>query len=171
TQVRRIKRVVKHESYKNRILYDIALVELAEPITCNPSIQLACLPDSTVRLSELKNCYVAGWGDTVAKADTGFTLQEAKVLLIDNQLCNSSEWYGLAKDQIQVYNLCAGYPEGGISTCQGDSGGPLICKDKHADFFWQVGITSWAVGCARPKLPSVFSSTQYFYNWIQTHLK
>ncbi|NWI61927.1 ACRO protein, partial [Calyptomena viridis] len=71
---------------------------------------------------------------------------------------------------IQVYNLCAGYPKGGISTCQGDSGGPLVCRDKHADFFWQVGITSWAVGCARPKLPSVFSSTQYFYNWILTKL-
>ncbi|NXK98838.1 ACRO protein, partial [Formicarius rufipectus] len=69
---------------------------------------------------------------------------------------------------LQVYHLCAGYPEGGVATCQGDSGGPLVCKDNSADIFWQVGVTSWGIGCARPKKPGVSSSTQYFYNWIMT---
>ncbi|NXA13633.1 ACRO protein, partial [Sapayoa aenigma] len=170
TQIRRIKRVVMHERYDNGLLYDIALLELDKPMTCSPAVQLACLPDSTVRVSELKNCYVAGWGLT-SETEGEFPktlLREAKALLIDTQLCNSSQWnVGL----IKPYHVCAGYPEGGISTCKGDSGGPLVCKDKHADFFWQVGLTSWSEGCARPKRPTVFSSTQYFYGWILNKLR
>ncbi|NWI96067.1 ACRO protein, partial [Pitta sordida] len=166
SQVRRIKRLVIHERYKG-LLYDIALLELDKPMTCTPDVQLACLPDSMVRVSELKNCYVAGWGTTFETGPTSHVLREATALLIDTQLCNSSKWnQGLVQD----HNLCAGYPAGGRSTCQGDSGGPLICKDKYADFFWQVGVTSWAVGCARPRHPTVFVSTQYFYNWILTQM-
>ncbi|NWQ70645.1 ACRO protein, partial [Neopipo cinnamomea] len=163
-QVRRIKQVRIHELYDGHILYDIAVLELQQPIACTPSIQLACLPSPTVRVSPL-HCYVAGWGDTYSKTllSNKNVMKQTEVLLIDTQLCNSSDWYG---GSIQAYNLCAGYPEGGRSTCQGDSGGPLICKDSKADFFWEVGLTSWAIGCARRKRPSVFVSTQYFYNWI-----
>ncbi|NWU83957.1 ACRO protein, partial [Onychorhynchus coronatus] len=164
-QVRRIKKVWMHELYNGNILYDIAMVELKQPMVCTPYVQLACLPGPTVTVSALQ-CYNAGWGLTYTKAvDSQDVLKQVKVLLIDTQLCNSSDWYG-GTLPIQDYNLCAGYPEGGKSTCQGDSGGPLICKDTTADVFWEVGLTSWALGCARPKKPSVFVSTQYFYNWI-----
>ncbi|KAJ7421777.1 hypothetical protein WISP_41207 [Willisornis vidua] len=162
-QMRRIKQVRIHKHY-NVTVYDIALLELEKPITCTPSIQLACLARSTVSVSA-QNCYVAGWGDTWVKAQVPAEarLKEAKVLLIDTQLCNSTEWNmgRLAPDSV-----CAGYPEGGTNTCQGDSGGPLVCKDSKADIYWQVGLTSWAFGCARPKKPTVFMSTQYYYNWI-----
>ncbi|XP_027738400.1 acrosin-like [Empidonax traillii] len=247
-QVRRIKKVHIHELYDAYVLYDIAVVELQQPMECTPSIQLACLPGPTVRVSR-QHCYIAGWGDTYAKRQAWYTgqrqvglpdsrgqnqgwaveglplegwdepppqsqtpvtqhssaspeaepspreglhpqtgqgncqgaagtsflslltavgpqpvvLKQSGALLIDTQLCNSSDWYG---GRIQDYNLCGGYPEGGMSTCQGDSGGPLICQDSKENFFWEVGLTSWALGCARPKNPSVFISTQYFYNWI-----
>ncbi|KAI4545722.1 hypothetical protein MG293_002277 [Ovis ammon polii] len=42
-------------------------------------------------------------------------LQEARVDLIDLDLCNSTRWYN---GRIRSTNVCAGYPEGKIDTCQ-----------------------------------------------------
>ncbi|NXW52647.1 ACRO protein, partial [Nyctiprogne leucopyga] len=164
-QVRHIKRLLAHEHYISGLeLNDIALLELDQPVQCGYYIQLACVPDASLGVSELTNCYVSGWGYTTARyGETTDVLQEAKVHLIDAKVCNSSGWY---RGDIHPNNLCAGYPQGGIDTCQGDSGGPLVCQDNHADYFWLVGVTSWGKGCARPKQPGVYTSTQHFYDWI-----
>ncbi|XP_061876196.1 acrosin-like [Colius striatus] len=172
-QVRRIKRLLRHEGYRRpRAENDIAVLELDQPIQCNEHVQLACLPQpQDVKVLELKTCYVAGWGSTVARSTRPKlpdVLQEAKVHLIDTKLCNSSQWYTGA---VHSYNLCAGYPQGGIDTCQGDSGGPLACQDSHADYYWVVGVTSWGKGCAREKRPGIYTSTQHFYNWILEHME
>ncbi|XP_074691863.1 acrosin-like [Strix aluco] len=164
-QVRSIKRLVVHERYSSiSEENDIALLELDQPVQCGYYVQLACVPDASLRVSELTTCYVSGWGSTTARAG-GSTdvLQEAKVHLINVNLCNSSRWYA---GDVHPHNLCAGYPQGNIDTCQGDSGGPLVCKDNNADHFWLVGVTSWGKGCARPKRPGVYTSTQHFYDWI-----
>ncbi|NXQ10003.1 ACRO protein, partial [Peucedramus taeniatus] len=175
-QVRKIKKLFRHENYKRSdISNDIALLELNEPVQCSPYIQLACVADPTLSLSELQNCWIAGWGSTTEGGplqrqsyqgkyeDSSDHLQEAKVQLIDVQLCNSSGWNS---GKIHTHNLCAGFPQGGIDTCQGDSGGPLMCQENHAESWWIVGVTSWGKGCARAKLPGVYTSTQYFYDWI-----
>ncbi|NWS79299.1 ACRO protein, partial [Toxostoma redivivum] len=159
-EVRRIKRLIMHEKYSSLpVRHDVALLELDWPVECSSSIQTACLPGPSLKLSELKNCYVAGWGDRIVKCSD--ILQQAKVKFVDIQLCNSSGWLN---GHVFDFNVCAG--QGGVSTCQGDSGGPLVCQDKSGGFFWQIGVTSWGVGCARPKRPAVYSSTQYYYNWI-----
>ncbi|KAM9245383.1 acrosin-like isoform 1-T1 [Leptosomus discolor] len=169
TQVRRIKQLVVHKHYCNVTQKnDIALLELDQPVQCSYHVQLACVPDTSLRVSELKACYISGWGATKARSGgSRAVLREAEVPLIDAKLCNSSRWY---RGAIHPHNLCAGYPQGGIDTCQGDSGGPLVCKDNHADYFWLVGVTSWGTGCARPKRPGVYTSTQHFYDWILAHM-
>ncbi|XP_061871961.1 acrosin-like [Colius striatus] len=170
-QVRKSKRLLIHESYrKGAFENDIALLELDEPVQCSDYVQLACVTHfSDVVVSQLTDCRVAGWGYTAeGSAETSDVLQEAKVRLINVKLCNSSEWYGGA---VRSYNLCAGYPRGGIDTCQGDSGGPLVCRAPHANFFWLVGLTSWGKGCARPKQPGVYTSTQHFFNWVQSRIR
>ncbi|XP_056190353.1 acrosin-like isoform X2 [Falco biarmicus] len=164
-QVRKIKRLLVHQHYSNVTQRnDIALLELEQPVQCNSYVQLACVPDASLRVSELTECYVSGWGARIARAGgSAYVLQEAQVHLIDAGVCNSSGWY---RGAIHTHNICAGYPQGGIDTCQGDSGGPLVCQDKSADYFWLVGLTSWGMGCARAKKPGVYTSTQHFYNWI-----
>ncbi|XP_039557985.1 acrosin-like [Passer montanus] len=94
-------------------------------------------------------------------------LQEAKVQLTDVQLCNSSDWYA---GKIHTHNVCAGYPQGNVDTCQGDSGGPLMCQDNNADHWWVVGVTSWGKGCGRAMRPGIYTSPQYFYDWILAHM-
>ncbi|XP_068864575.1 acrosin-like [Aphelocoma coerulescens] len=167
--VRNVKQLLIHRYYKRADLsYDIALLELDHPVQCSPYIQLACVPDATLRVSELQNCWIAGWGAVTARSqDSSDRLQEAKVQLIDTKLCNSSRWYA---GDIHPYNLCAGYPQGTIDACQGDSGGPLMCQDNNADYWWVIGVTSWGEGCARAQQPGVYTSTQYFYNWIEVQM-
>ncbi|KAM6320914.1 acrosin-like [Aegotheles albertisi] len=164
-RVRHIERLMVHQEYHNiTSRNDIALLELDQPVECSPYIQLACVPDVSLRVSRLTDCYVSGWGATMARSGrTSDVLQEAKVRLIDVKVCNSSGWY---MGDIHPHNLCAGYPGGGIDTCQGDSGGPLVCKDNSGDYFWLVGVTSWGKGCARARQPGVYTSTQHFYDWI-----
>ncbi|XP_074669714.1 acrosin-like [Strix aluco] len=166
-QVRNIKRLLVHEHYSSvSERNDIALLELDQPVQGSDSVQLACVPDASLRVSELTTCYVSGWGSINARCEflkTARVLREAKVRLINVNFCNSSRWY---RGAIHPHNLCAGYPQVGIDTCQGDSGGPLVCKDNDADYFWLVGVTSWGRGCARAKRPGVYTSTQHFYDWI-----
>ncbi|XP_039557988.1 acrosin-like [Passer montanus] len=168
-QVRHVKQVLIHQYYNSADMsYDIALMELDHPVQCNRYIQLACVPDATLKVSELQNCWVAGWGSTAPRAQKSSDhLQEAKVQLIDVQLCNSSRWY---IGKIHTHNLCAGYPQGLIDPCQGDSGGPLMCQEKNSDYWWVIGITSWGKGCARARRPGIYLSTQHFYDWIDFYM-
>ncbi|NWS14243.1 ACRO protein, partial [Pachyramphus minor] len=162
--VQQIKRILIHQHYiAGSERNNIALLELDEPVDCSDYIQLGCVPDISFRVSELKTCYIAGWRTTLDSGEPRLVLQEAKVRLIDVQLCNSSRWYAGA---VHPHDLCAGYPRGGIDTCQGDSGGPLVCKDIKADYFWLVGLSSWGRGCAGDKRPGIFTSIQHFYDWI-----
>ncbi|NXN77367.1 ACRO protein, partial [Bombycilla garrulus] len=60
---RNVKTVVIHAQYQRvDYRYDIALVKLDYPVQCSSYIQLACVPDTTLRVSELTNCWIAGWG-------------------------------------------------------------------------------------------------------------
>lgn len=56
--------------------------------------------------------------------------------------------------------ICAGEPLGGKDSCQGDSGGPYTVNGQVA------GIVSYGLGCARPKVPGVYTNVAYFRNWI-----
>ncbi|XP_005061573.2 PREDICTED: acrosin-like [Ficedula albicollis] len=114
-EVRHIQRLLVHQHYvPSTARNDIALLELDQPVECSDYIQLGCVPDASLRVSELKSCYIAGWNFARAQG-AGMVLQESKVHLMDMELCNSSPWYAGA---VHADDLCAGYPDGGIDTCQ-----------------------------------------------------
>ncbi|NWR01644.1 ACRO protein, partial [Paradoxornis webbianus] len=116
-EMRSVKQVLIHQYYNpDDLSYDIALMELSKPVECSAYIQLACVPDLTLKVSKFNTCWIAGWGYTIARSQGASDhLQEAKVQLIDLQLCNSSGWYA---GKIRNHNLCAGYPQGSIGTCK-----------------------------------------------------
>ncbi|XP_053304618.1 acrosin-like [Spea bombifrons] len=168
-QIRTIKQKIQHENYDpKKERNDIALLKLNKQIKYNDYIQPACLPAKEAILSKMDDCFIAGWGVLKhGSSKSSDVLQEAPVNLIPLERCNRPTWYNGA---LRDYNLCAGYEQGGIDSCQGDSGGPLMCKRHKAKFYMVVGITSWGHGCARKQKPGVYTSTQFYLEWIFQHL-
>ncbi|NXA77104.1 ACRO protein, partial [Thryothorus ludovicianus] len=60
---RNVKQVLIHPYYqRSDFSYDIALMQLDHPVQCSPYIQVACVADPTQIVSEMQNCWIAGWG-------------------------------------------------------------------------------------------------------------
>lgn len=77
-EVRLIKRLLIHQEYSSADQSnDIALLELNEPVQCSPYIQPVCVPNGTLNVAQLDNCYVAGWGATTARCE--FLKMEGKL--------------------------------------------------------------------------------------------
>ncbi|XP_021072712.1 acrosin isoform X3 [Mus pahari] len=169
-QERYVQKIVIHEKY-NAVTEgnDIALLKITPPVTCGNFIGPCCLPHFKAGPPQVPHtCYVTGWGYIKEKAPRPSpVLMEARVDLIDLDLCNSTLWYN---GRVTSTNVCAGYPEGKIDTCQGDSGGPLMCRDNVDSPFVVVGITSWGVGCARAKRPGVYTATWEYLDWIASKI-
>ncbi|XP_035663545.1 atrial natriuretic peptide-converting enzyme-like [Branchiostoma floridae] len=152
---------VKEDYDPNRINNDIALIKIPPVDYPTDYINSACLPEAQEVFNGNSLCFTTGWGvtDEGRMADV---LQEARVPLIDNGVCNGPTSYaGALTDKM----LCAGYLAGGIDACQGDSGGPLVCQNSQGR--WSlVGITSWGYGCASENFPGVYARVQSFLPWI-----
>ncbi|NWY21786.1 ACRO protein, partial [Aphelocoma coerulescens] len=62
SKVRHIQRLLVHQHYVAATARnDIALLELDQLVECSDYIQLGCVPNASLRVSELKSCYIAGW--------------------------------------------------------------------------------------------------------------
>nr|KAF6485421.1 hypothetical protein HJG63_010632 [Rousettus aegyptiacus] len=96
-----------------------------------------------------------------------FHLQEGKVGLIENKLCNMLYEHRLNEGKTSPVHeemLCAGDFLTGKAICRGDSGGPLVCDLLSS---WVlVGLASWGLDCRHPIYPSVFTNVTYFADWI-----
>ncbi|NXY00431.1 ACRO protein, partial [Centropus bengalensis] len=62
-QMRYVRRILDHKGYSNiTSSNDIAVLELDQPFRCSPYVQLACIPDFSLQVQDLKMCYIGGWG-------------------------------------------------------------------------------------------------------------
>uniref|UniRef100_A0A182K763 trypsin n=1 Tax=Anopheles christyi TaxID=43041 RepID=A0A182K763_9DIPT len=143
-----IERTVLHESIyygDTGIDYDYGLIKLATRFERAVPVRLVV---SNRRFPAGELCTVVGWGKTKNTGDRD-QLRMVKLPIVPQKMCDEvySELHPITRRMI-----CAGFEAGGQDACEGDSGGPLLCRGI------QAGITSWGVGCAKPKRYGVYSN-------------
>ncbi|GAB0202404.1 serine protease 27-like [Grus japonensis] len=144
-------RLLPHPSYAGEATSgDIALAQLAWPVTFSDAVLPVCLPAPTLSFPPGTRCVATGWGDIQEGEDlpSPRRLQKLEVPIMAQSTCR--RLYGidmgraLPPRRIQDDMMCAGYAEGLKDTCKGDSGGPLVCR---ADGRWVLaGICFQVLG-------------------------
>ncbi|XP_067592280.1 transmembrane protease serine 11D isoform X1 [Pseudorca crassidens] len=160
---RRIRTILIHNNYNPETHEnDIALLQLDREVTFTRNIRTVCLPDASQNILPGSPAYVTGWGSQRYSGSQVPDLQQARVNIISNNVCNKPSSYNGA---ILPGMLCAGLSRGGVDACQGDSGGPLVQEDARQLWFL-VGIVSWGYQCALPDKPGVYTLVTAYREWI-----
>ncbi|XP_078285397.1 testisin-like [Rhinoraja longicauda] len=159
-QKRTIKTIKIHPNATN-FDYDVALLELAEPVEYTDFVQPACLPAATTSISG-QTCTTIGWGQTNENAGPlSNELLKTEVKVFTKSKCREK------MPKIVSHVICAGAPEGGRDACKGDSGGPLLCQDRNSRAWIVAGVVSAGIGCGRPEHPGLYAETAAVHEWIQ----
>jgi secreted trypsin-like serine protease len=163
--------IIVHEAYDSATSdNDIALLHLIGPAPAE--LTTAVMADAELDkqyVVALGDAVVIGWGATAEGASTTPQLMRVWVDIQDRALCQTNYQEVIPSIQITDNMLCAGLPEGGQDSCQGDSGGFLgapLGNNKYV----QLGIVSWGIGCARPKLFGVYTRVGNYADWMQEQM-
>lgn len=149
--------VYRSPRYASTGAQDWALIELASAPSA-PLLTIAAQGQTSLNSGEFT---IMGWGPTREGGGQSRYLRYATVPFVSDSSCRQS--YG--SDLQSAYELCAGYPQGGVDTCQGDSGGPMVKQDPAGTWI-EVGIVSWGQGCAEAGYPGLYGEVQSFSNNI-----
>nr|XP_035120984.1 suppressor of tumorigenicity 14 protein [Callithrix jacchus] len=161
-QERQLKRIISHPSFNDFTFdYDIALLELEQPVEYSSVVRPICLPDASHVFPAGKAIWVTGWGHTQYGGTGALILQKGEIRIINQTTCES-----LLPQQITPRMMCVGFLSGGVDSCQGDSGGPLSSVEADGRIF-QAGVVSWGDGCAQRNKPGVYTRLPLFRDWIK----
>ncbi|KAK2575921.1 hypothetical protein KPH14_007284 [Odynerus spinipes] len=156
-QRRGVQAIVLHPKFNPTTFEnDIAILELKFPFEFTPQLMPATLPMDQVPPGTI--CQVSGWGypgedNTTVTND----LMYVDLPILSMDVCrNLLEGVSTLPPGI----FCAGYIEGLKDACKGDSGGGMVCNGVL------MGIVSAGEGCARPKLPGIYTEVLYYKHWI-----
>jgi secreted trypsin-like serine protease len=135
---------------------DVAVIELAQPITGITPIKLATTgTDALERPGRLAT--ITGWGNTIQQdpgAGSGLTnfpdrMRVTQVPIVADDECAAAYGGGIVASSM----ICAGRT--GFDTCQGDSGGPMFVAVPGG--YRQIGITSSGIGCGATGFPGIYT--------------
>jgi secreted trypsin-like serine protease len=181
----RVKRIVLPDYDRKKQLNDIALLELAEPARSSTAVPFAQPQNADIEKPGVL-AVVTGWGmlqdvdwddakkqwihrqtGQVVPADQvrDHQLRQVQVPLVAWEACRDA-YKGKSNADISERNICAGVPAGGKDSCQGDSGGPLVARNAK-NFYVQIGVVSWGIGCGVPGLPGVYTRVSAFEGWLR----
>ncbi|CAG0899543.1 unnamed protein product [Cyprideis torosa] len=157
-------KIIRHGDFSSTTFEnDIALIKLSQPIRLEGDefAGVACLPDDDSETFTGQDAIASGWGRLQENGGSPAILHQVTLPVMSNQECSTllGGYFNIGRGQI-----CAGFRQGGKDACQGDSGGPLYIRKAGKDYL--VGITSIGIGCARPRLPGVWTRTSHYLSWI-----
>ncbi|GLV32017.1 tracheal-prostasin [Carabus blaptoides fortunei] len=156
-----IRRMILHKefySHKTHDETDIALIKLAEPIEFSNIVTPVCLPKEQA-LYDNEFGTVAGWGMKQFNTTTVDILRQTFVKVLSKNDCRNTPMRPYINSRV----LCAYFDN--TDACQGDSGGPLT-YEREPGKSEIIGVVSWGVGCATPKMPGIYTSVVPFLEWI-----
>jgi secreted trypsin-like serine protease len=164
--------VIVHEDYNPATQdNDIALLRLEGPAPQDLRTAVLATPELDKQYAiPLGDAVVIGWGATEEGSGTTPQLMRVWVDVQDRSQCEANYQEVIPSAEITDNMLCAGLPEGGQDSCQGDSGGFLGAPLGNGDYV-QLGVVSWGVGCARPKLFGVYTRVGNYADWITEHTR
>ncbi|XP_033628531.1 uncharacterized protein LOC117291111 isoform X1 [Asterias rubens] len=165
-RILQVEQIIVHPEYdKDTFDSDITLLKLRQPVTYTDFIVPICLP-SEIRAMNLLRAhtrgYITGWGRTAEITHTTTRyLRRVRLLVMDQQTCNTRH-----RDIITNRMFCAVSDERPMvrDSCFGDSGSPFAVRDNKR--WYLVGLVSWGIGCARHRIPGVYTRVHRFTQWI-----
>ena len=165
-----VTQIQPHPGYSSaNVINDIALVELASPVTFGSKRSAITLPfdaDATTWPANKTAVKISGWGRVSTNGSSPNVLRSATINVKGGPLdpWSCGEW-SLAAQYDPVQNLCAGWKRNGKDICQGDSGGPYAIK---VSGLWTLaGVTSFNSGqCGKSALPGIAVRITSFRNWL-----
>uniref|UniRef100_A0A1B0D181 Uncharacterized protein n=1 Tax=Phlebotomus papatasi TaxID=29031 RepID=A0A1B0D181_PHLPP len=166
-----ISHVVVHPDYEaGKYHHDIALLILRTPINFTVAAQPLCLYPDRTNLIVGKRATIVGWGKISSVGVKSTEMQFLEVPLAPWELC--LKVYGTtgaldSPKSIEGQWMCAGGEN--RDACQGFGGAPLVIREDN--IYNQIGIMSFGSdNCGSPKIPSVYTSISFFYQWIQDNI-
>nr|XP_012224365.1 PREDICTED: limulus clotting factor C-like [Linepithema humile] len=172
-KVRDIYIICKYIGLTGNYVWDIAILELAEPFELSTWLVPACLDPFSDQTVLEPGVYgkVAGFGRT-SDGESSAILQSLKVPYISYNQCKSASLNADTEQFITIDKFCAGYLNGS-SVCDGDSGGGLVVQTNG---LWYLrGIVSVSLGtiniAGSPRcdnnLYSLYTRISSHIGWIQ----
>lgn len=160
-----VQKLIGHPRFNmTTVEHDIAILKLPKPLRFDRFVKPVCLPLKRMHLTD-QHAITAGWGRTTPNGTTSDDLRYIVTRILPFEKCTNSFHPRKQKDVFTCADvLCT--ETNGKGACLGDSGGPLTVRSKMNRNV-QVGIASFAKGCAEPEHPSVYSRVSAYLPWIR----
>ncbi|KAL1487258.1 hypothetical protein MTO96_031038 [Rhipicephalus appendiculatus] len=163
-----IAAVIRHPLFKiTTFAHDIALAKTTKPISFDRFVRPICLPQKLRTLAGRK-AVVVGWGRMSADSQFSLGLVRATQTILPFKRCRKS----LSKadpEHTLTWRIAVCAREKGKGICMGDSGGPLTIITKGHTAV-QVGVVSFAFGCAHPTNADFYTRVSTYVPWIREQL-